>query len=837
MTTTIDKFQDAYATMTVAVYEPLILRWVSGWSIKTSASLMAWRAQKAKHISLEKALATAHALGSKKLVTPLPANIPISGTIDPVPDQFQATSVTGKAYSTEKVAAVKLEGFPDAVMYNGKVYPFGIDNVSFKAEAESISTGGGFSRFFSFFIPARSSVSKTAKPSVTAMATPVAINTRIGMVEKDFDFFANRDMLYKNLVEAAKTGVQDGQDLSTNLFSALANVNGQKLYEFLPYGKIEEALSPIGIAHFYRQLYFNLDEGFGPIEHCFTVAPKESLEVVVSSTRRQIYEEIVEIGHEEISEQAVEERNMEEVSDKVSSMMQRDMSASMSMNGSYSTPVWSVGASAQASMAVSSQRSRETATTRLKDVTKRASERITKSYSIKTRDFEELTDSTLTRRVIKNDNNAPVNYALRRIYRRVRVKVQDLGPKAVWQLYLRNPGSGLAMSRFVHFREAAPIAIPEVPPGVPPRPEGGIESGSTSSGVLPDYDRGFYYVTVKIATTADRKITAVSIDSLTDLESNSKEDYAPSALNEHQWGANWDEDANTYTVNIAIVPGDSASVSVGYTYSWEPSKSVLDEWEAKRKQAVAELEEQQLIEQFERNKTLITERSKIRARPANELRREERYEVMNRMIGHLFGGGDDPSEPTPLEIETFHRYFDIEAMFIYTHPSWWKPRFQPVGVLNGRPAYEITSESEPAKLGSSLGWKIQLDGDNRRNEFINSPWLRLCLPIRDNREEEAVRWLAKHIEGEVGFDINSGPFKTVLDDLKKRRSQEQQLGQNGYDYVTVTSTVGAPDGALQPENVYPIVDEFDVTLPTEGFVYDEVLIKDSGASSPGDNEE
>ena len=31
------------------------------------------------------------------------------------------------------------------------------------------------------------------------------------------------------------------------------------------------------------------------------------------------------------------------------------------------------------------------------------------------------------------------------------------------------------------------------------------------------------------------------------------------------------------------------------------------------------------------------ERSKIRPRPANDLRREERYEVMNRMINHLFG--------------------------------------------------------------------------------------------------------------------------------------------------------------------------------------------------------
>ena len=126
-----------------------------------------------------------------------------------------------------------------------------------------------------------------------------------------------------------------------------------------------------------------------------------------------------------------------------------------------------------------------------------------------------------------------------------------------------------------------------------------------------------------------------------------------------------------------------------------------------------------------------------------------------------------------------------------------------------------------------------MDGDNRRNEFLNSPWLRICLPIRNDRELEAVKWLAKHIEGDVGYDINSGPLKKLIDDLATRRNDENKLGQNGYDYVTVDSTVGAPDGAVRPENIFPIVDEFDVTLPTEGFVYDEVLLKDEGAGGGG----
>jgi hypothetical protein len=203
---------------------------------------------------------------------------------------------------------------------------------------------------------------------------------------------------------------------------------------------------------------------------------------------------------------------------------------------------------------------------------------------------------------------------------------------------------------------------------------------------------------------------------------------------------------------------------------------------------------------------------------------EERYEVMSRMVSYLFGRGDDPSEPSPLEIEFFHRYFDIEALFTYVHPSWWKPRYVSRDVGLGREAYEITADSEPAPLGSSLGWMIQLDGDRRRNEFINSPWARICLPMRPGREPEAVQWLAKHLEGEIGYDAGSGVLADLLTEIGKYRTLEDNLGLEGADWVTVDASPGAPADPAKPEGVYPVVDEFDVTMPTEGFVYDELKV-------------
>jgi len=804
MTTKLTKFIDAYATMTVAVYEPLIVKWVSGWSIHLAASELAWRAQKGKYIQRDRTFATAQALNIGPFRPTLP---PSRNQIPPgaTPPKGPVLDNAGHVLPGDAVTPVKLDGLPDAVMVGDKLYPYGTLNVQPKT---------------------RSPAEPTGKAYIGARTIPTTLGRRMGSVDPDFDYLEARKSIFQNVSEAVQVAIDNPEiSLAKELRNALKNVGGIRIFEFLPTATVEEALSPIGIARYYRQLYFNLREGIGPIEQAFTVAPLETLEVVYETVRRQIHEELVEVGTETITETAVETKNLDEISDKVSSMLQRDTSTSMSVTGSYSTPLWQAGASASADMSTSTQRSREQASRQLKEVTTRASERITKSFSIKTRDLEDVTTTNLTRRVIRNESDRPVSYGLRRVLRRVRVKVQDLGPRAVWQTYIRNPGAGLARSRFVHFRKSEPIAPPEIPPGVPPKPQGGIDTGSTSSNVETDTNRRTDYVTLTIQTTPDRVITAVTIDSITDLEGGGKDDPAPSPKNEVQWGHHWDEATHTFTVNVGTLIGDALNVTINYTYSWEPTTDILEEWEAKRAKAVAELTQELLNEQFEREKALITERSKIRPRPANDLRREERYEVMNRMISHLFGRGDDPSEPTPLEIEYFHRYFELERMFVYTHPSWWKPRFTRAKTGFGREAYEITADSDPVPMGSSLGWEIQIDGDSRRNEFINSPWVRVCLPVVPGREREAIDWLRTHIEGEFGYNPDSGPLKALLEDLEKTREKEEALGVNGPNYVTVDSTVGAPEDPLRPEHVFPIVDEFEVTVPTDGFVYDELEIE------------
>lgn len=815
MTTELKKFTGAYATMTIAAYEPLILRWVSLLGIRFLSAAMATRMPKAAAVGFDDRRPTGLAL-SQTLRQQVPRDLDFRSDPD---DPAVPITIDGKAVDPSTVERLDVPGFPNAVAVGKDVYLRGFSETDPQLLLPENLRGGDAGRRREFAAHGADFVQGLT-------AVPLSVGNRLGRGTVDFDLKETREALETNLFRAATAWAEDpdGDGLDTRLVAA-SKLNDVVLPHLWPVGvSIQEALSPIGIAHYYRQLYFNREEGVGPIEQAFTIAPLENLEVIYSTVRKQTHEEVLEQGLEIVSESAVEEKNLDEVSDKVSSMVQQDFSASMSANASGGVGVWQVGASASADFKTSSQRGREYSTRRLKEVTKRASERITKSFSVKTTDTLEVTETSTTRRVIRNDSADPVSYGLRRVLRRVNVKVQDLGPRLVWQVYLRDPGQGLARSRFVHFRESGPITVPDIPPGVPPRPSGGTDTGAMSTSLKWDGSREMYYITVVVKPGADRVVTGVRIDSLTDLEGGGKEDEAPAPHNEFDLGSTWDPTSGTFTANIGVLPGDSLTLQVAYTYTWEPAASVLAAWEAQRQAAVTALTEEKLTAQFERNKTLVTEKSKIKARPANDLRMEERYEVMNRMVSYLFGRGDDPSEPTPVEIEYFHRYFDIEGIFTYTHPSWWKPRFSSKTVGLEREAYEITAESEPAPLGSSLGWMIQLDGDRRRSEFLNSPWVRVCIPMRPGRERETVGWLAKHLEGEVGYDASSGLLAELLAEIEDYRKREGKLGLQGADWVTVDATPGAPSDPAKPEGVYPVVDEFDVTVPTDGFVYDSLHV-------------
>ena len=393
------------------------------------------------------------------------------------------------------------------------------------------------------------------------------------------------------------------------------------------------------------------------------------------------------------------------------------------------------------------------------------------------------------------------------------MKLQSLGPRLVWTTYVPRPGERLALSRMVMYRDATPVAPSEVP-GAPPRPQGGSESGSQTVPVTRIEDGSQYRDTISITLHADpsKRFSPPILDAISDAAPE-KDAVPPSVVGpiEEIPGA------NVVTYVLSIHAGSATTVIVSYTRHYEPSEAALLEWNQQVASARATYEASRAEEELERSKRLIREKSRIRTRPANDLREEERYELMNRLISEAFHGADASAVPGPLEIELFHSYFDVSALFYYVHPAWWKPRY---GL--SRSDYEITDESEPARFGKSLGWVLQLDGDRRRNEFLNSPWVRICVPVRPNMEERAVMWLGAHVEGERGFA--TGPNTSLgqlLGELRARRAAER-LAQPGPNYVTYDGTV-AP-GRESASDTYPVVDEFEVVVPTEGFVYEGLTV-------------
>jgi hypothetical protein len=198
--------------------------------------------------------------------------------------------------------------------------------------------------------------------------------------------------------------------------------------------------------------------------------------------------------------------------------------------------------------------------------------------------------------------------------------------------------------------------------------------------------------------------------------------------------------------------------------------------------------------------------SDINVRKYEDLREEERIIVYRKLIGALMYDTlykDDPFNITHKSditapqrhvlSELINSIFDVDKMLYFVAPEWWKPRHQhyhqTLGTSNGggnnydifagnltswsdleiRPDnYFITEKSQYARMGSSLGWLLQLDGDDLRNAFLNAPWVKAVIPIRPGKELEATNWLQQ--VGVEGTDGLGNLYQAPEAELKKIRA-------------------------------------------------------------------
>lgn len=290
--------------------------------------------------------------------------------------------------------------------------------------------------------------------------------------------------------------------------------------------------------------------------------------------------------------------------------------------------------------------------------------------------------------------------------------------------------------------------------------------------------------------------------------------------------------------------------------------------------------------------------SKITQRKFEDLREEERIVVYRKLIQEMLTKGVSMPDDTTRHVvsELINSIFDVDKMLYFVAPEWWRPRlhqshqnlgqfkkpttnsstaldkesFKMVSAMPhfansvlkmGNPDakraiplkdhavgwgglkgqrddnYYITEDSNPAKLGSSLGWLLQLDGDNLRNAFLNAPWVKAVIPIRPGKEEAALNWLQK-VEGTNGIDagftyhtdnadeksinglpLDGMPMMDVLHDLAKKVNKKYKEGLELGQYpkqdpadpnpVDPNNTVLAtPVDRVYEHGFYPLVGGF-----------------------------
>jgi hypothetical protein len=252
--------------------------------------------------------------------------------------------------------------------------------------------------------------------------------------------------------------------------------------------------------------------------------------------------------------------------------------------------------------------------------------------------------------------------------------------------------------------------------------------------------------------------------------------------------------------------------------------------------------------------------SGITPRKTEDLREEERTIVyralMQRLMKEAWGLDVDPTV-AHMRSELIKSIFDVDRMLYFVAPEWWEPRrhvgfsdkppipvnlasqmaiqsaqfsqkLTGVNIVNkagqqrlasedlanwggvGRQDnYLITEDSTPAKLGASLGWLLQLDGDNLRNAFLNAPWVKAVLPILPGKERDALEWLKQaKVEGSDGLsdDYAGDDLKTFEDEyFDKYGVQKKITVEDALDMVAdAVSAKHANSFDVVSEVIHPV---------------------------------
>lgn len=695
-----------------------------------------------------------------------------------------------------------------------------------------------------------------------------------------------KHMFYrKRQHETAISEILDSNSIDSSLQSKLK-------IPWLKKNELEAVLSPISIVHLFRHYYFELDTFLGtPVDHVW-LSPGSFVELEEIQTTKDIIEREIDSEYESELSKEKTLKEIGEFSEELENENNLDISFGASVEAKYS----SITASADFDYKESQKESRKESHKRTREKSEKVSSKLRRKYKTKFRSVSEYTETNRKRYQLRNDTDYLVNYELRRKMRQIAVQVQDIGSYLCWQTFVDDPGRTLGVGKLVHIAEPADLSSipkPEMPivPGIKKsqlvvtipfipmtedtteddRKEDIFEKGVESEGsrdflegepekiqwkfkeTVVSPEPGYELIHVKHGTEGGTGNFSIKIGTPSKTKSGSNELFS--------YVIPWEL--------LHVEFGHKTELRTKFNLHWQPTQAIKDKYQSEYEKKLKDYDEKKSLAQkkafFDAARERINYASDIEPRKERDLREEERSEVYRNLIDKLVTANSstyDTRHKQHIYSEVIKSIFDIDKMLYYVAPDWWVARkkysigFDKTKIGSDtvkldstsvgwggikedetdRNNYYITEKSTPAKLGSSLGWLLQLDGDNRRNAFLNSPWVKAVIPIRPGKEEAAIDML-KEVEGDDGLDAIVGSSNQTLEqeirNMAKivKKKHDDSFSKDTYpkggpqgevelvdEDTTVTST---PIDRVYEHGFYPLKNSFKIDPEKNFEIFDQ----------------
>lgn len=636
----------------------------------------------------------------------------------------------------------------------------------------------------------------------------------------------------------------------------------------------QAVLSPVGMVHLYRQYFFEFDSFLGPPVGHVWISPGSTVELIEVSTRRTVTERYLELFRENSTRSELETVQKEDLASVVKQENQRSMDLGVSAGGGGDFGVYHFEASANFGFQTTQLKSQEEAHKYMRQQSERLTNEVRSQFRTSFRTVTEVEDQASRRYKLENSTDQLVNFELKRKMRRVGVQVQHVGSQLCWQVYLDDPGVDLGIAELVH------VAKPADATGTAQPPEAPVALGPTTTEVTVNFpyqadgtddDRGatFYEGSDHdsgLRGSPERIIWRRSFSAPPpgigySLNPNGVQELAIERVDPDrdppEVAAQFEVIGdNRFRISLPQINfHDQPSIRFVLELLWDPpdQSDALAAYRQKVDEYTAQQQREQQTALLDAVKERIELASEVEPRPGRTLRREERIVVFRRLIRQLMGAGSN--QGTHVTAELVRSLFEVDRMLYFVAPDWWRARRrergrqQLVGGADGTTAvsdqdvvgwggaraqdrdnYLITDQSRPAPLGASIGWLMQLDGDEHRNAFLNSPWIKAVIPVRPGREVAALNWLKKaQVEGADGLDaayqgpepeLNGKPLQEVLNTLARDLAKQNADVKNVLATETVFETGFNPlaGGFAATGKPFEIFDQWVEVLPTDQIV-------------------